>query len=288
VFERVLRIGFPAVVLIVLYGCGANSSKAPATAPTTPAAAVDLLSEVRQRGTLIIASDANYSPQSAEAADGTWSGFDVDVARQIALRLGVKPVFEAANFNLIVRGHWLGRWDIDVGSMSVTDERSKALWFSKSYYWVPGAIAARNGSNVTRLSDLSGKSVGVTAATTFQSFIEGKLTGKVRLSDFNLRVVPYDTDSHALHDLAAGDGRRVDAVLTSLPTINAAIKAGMPIHTVGSTVFEDRAAIALDRSSDRESLSLLLAVDGIIDAMHRDGTLRRLSLKYYGSDLSRG
>jgi polar amino acid transport system substrate-binding protein len=287
VFERVVRICLPAVALVVLFGCGAQSSKSTSTA-STPAASADLLSQVRQRGTLIIASDANYSPQSAQAADGTWSGFDVDVARQIALRLDVKPVFESANFNLIVRGHWLGRWDIDVGSMSVTDERSKALWFSKSYYWVPGAIAARNGSDIARLADLSGKSVGVAAATTFQSYIEGKLTGRVRLTDLHLRVVPYDTDSHALQDLAAGNGRKVDAVLTSLPTINSAISSGMPIHTVGPPVYEDRAAIALDRSSDRESLSLLLAIDGIIDAMHRDGTLRRLSIKYYGVDLSRG
>lgn len=257
-------------------------------ASATPAPRPDLLSEVRQRGTLIIASDANYSPQSARAADGTWSGFDVDVARQIALRLGVKPVFQAANFNLIVRGHWLGRWDVDVGSMSVTDERSKALWFSKTYYWVPGAIAAHNGTEINTLSDLSGKSLGVTAATTFQSYAEGKLAGRVRLRDLNLRIVPYDNDLHALSDLAAGSGRKVDAVLTSVPTINSAIKSGMPIHVVGAPVYQDRAAIVLDRSSDRESLSLLLAIDGIVDAMHRDGTLRRLSRKYYGADFSRG
>ena len=288
VLARAVRIILPAVAFIVLSGCGATTSKTPSTASTTPAIGTDLLSEVRQRGTLVIASDANYSPQSVRNADGTWSGFDVDVARQIALRLGVKPVFESANFDLIVRGHWLGRWDIDVGSMSVTDERSKVLWFSKSYYSVPGAIAARNGSDIKSIGDLTGRSVGVTAGTTFQSYAEGKLAGRIRLSDYRLRIVPYDTDVHALRDLGAGDGRRVDAVLTSVPTINSAIGSGIPIHIVGAPVYEDRAAIALDRSSDRESLSLLLAIDAIVDGMHKDGTLRRLSIKYYGADLSKG
>jgi polar amino acid transport system substrate-binding protein len=248
----------------------------------------DLLSTMHQRGTLIIATDANYSPQSVRAPDGSWSGFDVDVGRQVAKRLGVTPIFEAASFDLLTRGHWLGRWDINVGSMSVTAERSKVLWFSKSYIWVPGAVAVRSGSDIKSFADLRGKSIGVTAATTFQSYIEGKTPGKVGLSDLHVRVVPYESDSRALRDLSAGNGRRIDAVLTSLPTIDAAILAGMPVRTVGRPVFEDRAAIALDRSSLRESFSLLLAIDGIVDAMRRDGTLRRLSIKYYGSDLSNG
>jgi polar amino acid transport system substrate-binding protein len=293
----VKSVAVSTLIVLAVLSAAACSSRAPKTAApsaTATAAATglapngDLLAEVRQRGFLIIATDANYSPQSVLNTDGSWSGFDVDVGRQIAQRLGVRPVFKAANFDLLVRGHWPGKWDINVGSMAITEDRAKVLWFSKSYYWVPGSIAVKTTSSINSLSGLAGKNVGVTAATTFQSFLQGKLSGKVNMKALHVRVVPYDTDSHALNDLKQGNGRAIDAVLTSLPTIQTAIHHGLPIRIVGTPVFEDRSAIALDRSGDASQLSLLFAIDGIIDAMRRDGTLRRLSMKYYGMDLSNG
>jgi len=247
-----------------------------------------MLADIRARGTLVIATDANYKPQSYRAPDGSWSGFDVEVGKEIARRLGVKPVFEAVPFDLIVKGHWLGKWDVSVGSMSITPDRTKVLWFTKSYYWVPGSIAVRQASDISDLSGLKGKKIGVTAATTFESYLRGTLPGKVDVKPLDLRIVPYDTDIHALRDLAHGDGRAIAAVLTSLPTIDTAIHDGLPVRIVGSPVFGDRPAIALDRSSYHEPLGLLFALDAIVDAMHADGTLRRLSLKYYGIDLSNG
>lgn len=275
--------------VFAIAGCVGHSAKTESPgAVSTVAPSGDLLSDVRQRGIIVIATDANYSPQSVHNPDGSWSGFDVEVAREIAKRLGVRPVFKAANFDFIVRGHWLGGWDIDVGSMANTPERANVLWFSKTYYYVPGSIAVKSSSGTSSLADLAGKRIGVTAATTFQSFLHGKLSGKLSMNALHLTVVPYDMDSRALQDLAAGSGRHIDAVLTSLPTINSAIKEGMPIRVIGGPVFEDRSAVALDRSSFHEPLNLLLAIDAIIDAMHRDGTLRRLSEKYYHMDLSRG
>lgn len=289
--RRSLVAALTALLSVATFGCSAHSPNtassgaAPSAAPTvTPGG--NLLNDVRQRGTLIIATDPNYSPQSLRRPDGSWTGFDVEVGREIARRLGVRPMFEAANFNLVVRGHWLGKWDINVGSMSVTHDRTQVLWFSKPYYIVPGLFAVRSTGSIDSLAGLAGKRIGVTAATTFESFVRGKLRGRISISSLHLRVVPYDADIQALSDLAAGNGRKIDAVLSSLPTLNAAIAKGMPVRIIGKPVFEDRPAVALDRSSFHESLDLLFAIDGIIDAMHRDGTLRRLSLKYYGLDLS--
>jgi len=247
-----------------------------------------MLTAVRERGILTIATDANYKPQSYRAPDGTWSGFDVEVGEEIARRLGVKAAFEAVPFDLIVRGHWPGKWDISVGSMSITSERTKVLWFTKPYYWVPGSIAVSRSSDITSVDDLKGKKIGVTAATTFESYLRGTLGGKIDVKPLHLHIVPYDTDIQALRDLGRGHGRDIDAVMTSLPTIETAIRDGLPIRVVGVPVFGDRPAIALDRSSAQEPLGLLFAIDEIVDAMHRDGTLRRLSLKYYGMDLSNG
>jgi polar amino acid transport system substrate-binding protein len=289
VIERAIRAAFVAIGLCAVIGCSGHAPKT--QSPSTSGSAFpggDMLSSIRQRGTIVIATDANYSPQSFRAPDGTWSGFDVEVGKEIARRLGVRPVFEAVPFNLIVRGHWPGKWDLSVGSMSITSERTKVLWFTKPYYSVPGSIAVSRSSDITAVQDLKGKKIGVTAATTFQSFLNGTLGGRIDVKPLHLHVVPYDTDIQALRDLARGHGRDIDAVMTSLPTIQTAIHDGLPIRVVGTPVFGDRPAIALDRSSTKEPLGLLFATDAIIDEMHSDGTLRRLSLKYYGMDLSKG
>lgn len=275
--------------ICAVIGCSGHASKTQATStPRSDFPGGDMLSDIRQRSTLVIATDANYSPQSFRAPDGTWSGFDVEVGKEIARRLGVRPVFEAVPFNLIVRGHWPGKWDVSITSMSITSERTKVLWFTKPYYSVPGSIAVSQSSDIKTLQDLKGKKIGVTAATTFQSFLNGTLGGKIDVKPLHLHVVPVQSDIQALRDLAQGRDRNIDAAMTSLPTIQTAIRNGLPIRVVGSPVFGDRPAIALDRSSRRETLGLLFAIDGIIDDMHADGTLRRLSVKYYGMDISNG
>ena len=285
--RNLIILGLLAASVLAAGTAGCNRSTAP-TVLVTPSAAPsgDLLSDVRQRGTLIIVTDPNYSPQSKRDADGSWHGFDVAVGRQIARRLGVRPVFEPADFGLVVRGNWLGKWDINVGSMSITSQRAKALWFTRSYYSVPGAIAVSSSSGIQGVDDLAGKRIGVADATTFQAFLAGRL-GKNRFVSMHVQAVPYDTDVHALRDLTASNPRSIWAVLTSLPTIRSAMSAGIPLRTIDGTVYRDDSAIALDRSSFRSPLRLLWAVDDIVAAMRRDGTLKRLSIQYYAMDLTK-
>ena len=79
----------------------------------------------------------------------------------------------------------------------------------------------------------------------------------------------------------------MDAVLTAMPTASAAIKAGAPLRIIHQAVFFEDDAIALDRHSENEPEPLLDAIDGSLADMLRDGTLSRLSKKYYGADLTR-
>jgi len=282
-----------AVVCILAAASSACSSGGSATSGGTPTAGPlggarlgDLLAAVRHRGTLIVSTDADYKPQSYRNPDGTWVGFDIDVGREVARRLGVKPVFQSVSFDLITSGGWNDRWDVNIDSMAITSGRAKVLWFTEPYYFVPASFAVHRDSSARKITDLAGKKIGVGAATTYEEYLNGKMTAARIPAPSATFVVPYETDALALQDLALGNGVRLDGVLTALPTIRSSIAGGLQLRVIEPPVFDDSSAIALDRSSPLDSRPLLWAIDEIVHGMHRDGTLTRLSLKYYGIDLT--
>jgi polar amino acid transport system substrate-binding protein len=304
------------LALLVLAACGqggAGTGAAPTTAPqatqapqataaaapaatamaeptAAPAAGGDLLADVKQRGKLLVATDANYKPQSFKNPDGTFEGFDVDVAKEVAKRLGVEAEFIDVNFDTITAGSWNGRWDMNAGSMTITPDRKKALYFSSPYYYTPASFVVHKDSKAASIDELKGKKVGVGSATTYLDYLQGKLTLEgeqiLKPSPEGIDAKIYDTDSLALTDLALGDGTRLDAVLTALPTAEDAIKGGQPLKILGDPVYYEDLGLAFDQKSPKDSKSLSDAVTKIVDEMHKDGTLTKLANKYYSSDLT--
>jgi polar amino acid transport system substrate-binding protein len=268
----------------------ATAPTAMAEATSAPAAGGDLLAEVKQRGKLLIATDANYKPQSFKNPDGSFEGFDIDVAKEVAKRLGVEAEFIDVNFDIITAGGWNNRWDMNAGSMTITPDRKKALYFSSPYYYTPASFVVHKDSKAASVDDLQGKAIGVGAATTYQDYLEGKLTleGETILTPApaGATVKTYPSDVDALTDLALGDGTRLDAALTALPTAEEAIKGGQPLKVLGDPVYYEDLGLAFDQKSTLDSKGLADAVTKIIDDMHKDGTLTTLAKKYYSSDLT--
>jgi polar amino acid transport system substrate-binding protein len=275
---------------IAASSCGNGDKQTTSAKPSASAIAIassgNLLDDVKRRGVLVVSTDADYKPQSFREADGSWVGFDIDVASEVARRLGVKPQFLTGQWNAITAGSWKGRWDVNVDSMAITKQRTRVLWFTEPYYYTPASFAVERQSAARTIGDLAGKRLGVAASTTYEDYLNGKMATARMKPPRSPVVVTYDTDALALKDLGLGNGTRLDGVLTALPTIRSSIAAGLPLRVIEPPVFEDSSAIALDRNSPAYSAPLLWAIDGIIHDMHRDGTLRRLSLKYYGIDLS--
>jgi polar amino acid transport system substrate-binding protein len=96
----------------------------------------------------------------------------------------------------------------------------------------------------------------------------------------------YNTDSTAIGDLELGDGTRLDAVISALPTLQGAIDKGKPIKLVGDPIFYEPLAVAVDRNAPQDPQPLVEKISTIIDEMHSDGTLSELSMKWYGVDLT--
>lgn len=272
------------------------TSAAPATdaATTAPgsdtATSGDLLADVKSRGTLRVSTDSNYAPQSFRTPDGSWEGFDIEVAREIAKRLGVEVEFLDISFDVITAGSWNGRWDVNIGSMTVTAPRKEVLLFSTPYYYTPAAFAVHQDSTAASVTDLGGKKVGIGAATTYLDYLSGSLSLEgeeiITQAPEGATQQVYDTDALALQDLALGNGTRLDAVLTALPTIDNAIKNNQPLKVLGEPVYYEALAVALDKTSALNSQTLADEISRIVEEMRADGTLTRLSNEFYGVDIA--
>ncbi|MDE0078975.1 MAG: transporter substrate-binding domain-containing protein [Caldilineaceae bacterium] len=254
----------------------------------------DLLAEVMSRGTIRISTDPNYAPQSFLDEDGNFVGFDVDVAEEIASRLGVEVEFVTPDWDLITAGNWGDQWDMSVGSMTITTARQKILSFATPpYYYTPAQFAAVDGSGVESLEDLNGAVICVGASTTYESWLMGDMEGLglpaasfyVDAPPADVSIVPLTVDNDCVQQIQAGR-QEFQAFLTSNTVVEAALAEGVAIHKVGKPVFSENLAVAFDRSASKDIASLVEKVSGIIAAMHEDGTLSGLSVEWFGEDLT--
>ena len=301
-FRRTCSIvALAGAVFIGLAGCGddggesSSSSTPPASGTTCESADTsgdDLLAEVCNKGTITVSTDPAYPPQSSlNPETGEYEGFDIDVATEIANRLGVDIAWQEPSWDIITSGGWNGRWDMSVGSMTVTEERAEVLNFTPAYYFTPASVAVHedNTTITDPATDLDGKTIGVCSGCTYEAFVNGTLNIPGYSFDFvidDATVQGYDTDSTAIQDLTLGDGARLDAVMSATPTLQGAIDKGKPIKIVGDPLFYEPLAAAFDKSSTADSVPLAEAVGEIIEDMHADGTLSDMSQEWYGEDLT--
>jgi polar amino acid transport system substrate-binding protein len=257
----------------------------------------DLLSAIEDKGVLTVSTDPAYPPQSELNKDtGQYEGFDIDVATEIAKRLDVDIAWETPAWETIISGNWAGRWDISVGSMTITPERAKVLNFTPPYYFTPAAYAVHeDNTTITDVSGLNGKKIGACGGCTYDLYLQNKLNiakdeagvpVKIESVVTDPEIKTYDTDSTAIQDLSLGDGRRLDAVVSALPTLEAAIDAGSPIKVVPPDLYYEPLSVAIDKSSQLDPTSLVERISEIIEEMHADGTMVELSEKWYGTDLT--
>lgn len=253
----------------------------------------DLLARITEDGLIRVATDQKYAPQSSFNTDTEeWEGFDIDVANEIAERLGVDIEIEHQDWEIASAGSWSDRWDMHVGSMTVTKERAEQLFdFTPAYYYTPASVAVHEeNTNIQDVaSDLDGKRVGAGIDTTYELYLNQALSIPGYTFDFVIdepTVQTWDTDVTALENLALGDGVRIDAAISATPTIEQAIEDGLPIKIVGEPIFFEPLAVDFDKASPIDNRSLVTEVSRIIDDMHADGTLSELSKKWYGVDLT--
>lgn len=253
-----------------------------------PAAAGEVLDRIHESGTLRVSTDPAYPPQSSQRPDGEFEGFDIDVATELATRMGAEIEFVTPAWEIITAGNWGDRWDVSVGSMTPTAQRAEVLDFPAIYYYTPAAFVVHADSAVESVDELNGKVIGTCGGCTYDLYLQHNLVIDAQdVPPFEYQVEPgeirtYETDTNVFDDLRLGNGVRLDAGISALPTIQAAIDAGYPLRVVGDPVFYEPLSVATDKGDPE----LDAEIARIVEEMHADGTLAALSETWYGVDIS--
>jgi len=293
--KSIMIVSLLAVVALFITACGGG-------APT----ADNLLDDIKNRGYILVSTDPNYEPQSFLNTEGQrpsdtkcpgdtlttaeMQGFDVDVAIAVGDGLGVETCFATPAWDVITAGNWADKWDVSIGSMTITTARQQILDFSVPYYYTPAVFAVSAEAEYAAIDDLAGMAICAGASTTYEIWLNQGDVGLPASSIYaqppaGITVVPLDTDQECAQALAAG---REDfaAYVTSQTVVNANIAAGLPVKQLGSPVFSEDLAPSYDKSSTLSTDTLRAEVDKIITAMHNDGTLSSLSMKWFGEDIT--
>ncbi len=253
------------------------------------AKAGQVLDRISSSKTLTMATDSNLPPISFINAENEMDGFDVDVGKELAKRLGAELKIVTPDWTVITSGHWMGRWDVSVGSMTPTNERAKVLDFPAIYYYTPASLAVHKDSPYHKIEELNGKIVGAPGSTTYEQYLRHNLAiDAVGTPSFTYQITTDNittmaTSTALLDDLRLGAGVRLDGIVYATPSLKEAIQKGYPIRLVGGPLFYEPLAIAIDKGDDEFGKKIA----EIIKAMKDDGTLVKLSEKWFGTDYSK-
>jgi polar amino acid transport system substrate-binding protein len=183
--KLVARIGVPALAVLALAGCGSsnNSSTSSSTGTTTTAStatsevasiAAQVPAAIKAKGTLTVATEAQYAPNEFLASDGhTIIGMDADMVKALGEVMGLKVQLVNADFEAIIPGLKAGRYDLGASSFTDTKEREKVVNFV-DYYSAGISFYAKSSTNpgVSELADLCGKTTAVEKGTVEQEEAE--------------------------------------------------------------------------------------------------------------------
>ena len=298
---RPMRIATLACLLTLL-GAMLAAQAGASKLSTAGDPATDKLAQVLSRGTLVLSTDPAYAPQSYrvkgakrltqtkcaenQLTANQMAGYDADTSKLVARGLGVEPCFVAPSWSETISGHWNDRWDISIASVGITRDRMRGLYYTQPYSAAPERFFIRTSSPVKTVRQLSGKQLGGCTGCAAQYYIQHSLDmpgQTIRFLTEHATFVGYGVEHDGLVDVAHG---KLDAFLCSVAVGDKAIAEGLPIRAVGGDQYVGYLSGAIDRFSGLSSAAFADRVNAIVRRLEAQGTLSRLSMKYFHRDFA--
>lgn len=238
-------------------------------------ALADQLADIQAAGKMIVATEGAWAPWTYHDESGALVGFDVDVARAIAAKLGVEAEFVESEWDGLFAGLDAKRYDLVANGVEITEERGEKYDFTVPYGYIRTALVVRgDNEEIASFEDLDGKRTANSIASTYMTLAES----------YGAEAVGVDTLDQTIEQVITG---RVDATLNAEVSVYDYLRVHPDANIKIVALTEEASQVSIPLRKGEDSATLLTAVNQAIEELAAEGELSRISELYFGSDISK-
>lgn len=235
----------------------------------------DHLSRIKENGKIVIAMEGQWAPWTYHDDSGDLVGFDTEVGKAIANKLGVEAEFIEGEWDGLFIGLDGGRYDVIINGVEITEERELKYDFSTPYAYIRTALCVAKGNeDIKSFEDLKGKTTSNSLGSTYAEIAE----------KYGATVQNVDTLAETISMVLSG---RADATLNAEVSFYDYLKEKPDAKIELVALTEDASLVSIPLVKGDDNKALKEAIDKAIDELEKDGTLEALSTKYFGSDITK-
>lgn len=254
-------------LLLIVSGCG--SQEAQEQGDTS-------WQDIKDKGHFVVGLDDAFPPMGfREAGTNEIVGFDIDLAKEAAKRMGVEVEFQPVVWDTIAEELNGGNIDVVWNGLTITESRQKKIAFTDPYLENRQVIAVQKGSKISSKADLAGKKVGLQAGSSAKEAVQKDTETYNSIGE----IFEFGTNDEALLDLKAG---RLDAVVLDEVVCRYYVLKTPDVYQVLDEDFGEEVYGVGLRKGDKSFLNKLQET---LDEIKEDGTAAEISKKWFGKDL---
>lgn len=272
--RRIFQLALPVVALVAAVSLSGCSKEESAVQTSSAVQSSDLLDQIRSKGQIVIATEGTWSPWTFHDESGKLTGYDIEVGRLIAKKLGVEPQFVEGKWDGLLAGISAGRYDIMINGVDMTPEREKSYRFTDPYaYNRTVVMTAENNDSIKAMADLKGKVTANTISSTYAEVAE----------KYGAKVSGVDDLNQTFELLLGG---RIDATLNA-EVVYYDYKKVHPTAAIKiAAVADETTSVGIPlRKEGTEKLQAEL--NKILAELRASGELSKLSNQFFGTDISK-
>ncbi|MDR6224719.1 transporter substrate-binding domain-containing protein [Desmospora profundinema] len=266
--KRWLMMSLMIIPLLVLSACGGGSDQQGESEDTD-----NLLAGIKKRGEIRIGTEGTYKPFTfRDEESNELTGYDVEVAEEVAKRMGVKATFVEGPWDAMLTSLSTGRFDIVANQVGINEERKKKFDFSTPYSVSYATIVVhKDNQEIKEIDDVKGKRAAQTPTSNYGKMAE----------EAEAEIVSYEDMMTAMRDVAA---KRVDFSLNDRLAVAEMLQTtDLPLKTVGQPMDPSESAFPVPKGNE----DLVEEINQALQEMQADGTLAEISERWFGEDISK-
>ena len=264
--KKIICAALIAAAVLAVTGCKKSEKKAGS----------DAVAALKSRGTFVLGLDDSFPPLGFRSEDNEVVGYDIDLAKEVAKRLGVDFRAQPIDWDAKEMELETGKIDCIWNGFTITEERKNALSFTEAYLNNDQVLVVRSDSGINSLSDMKNKIVGIQSGSSAQEAVDDNAAFSSSIS----KLIMFKDNITALNDLDIGG---VDGVVMDSVVANYSIaQTKKPFKVINESLANEGYGIGF-RKNEPE---LRDAVWTILQEMQKDGTVTAISQKWFGRDIS--